>query len=375
MLATVLAETPYFIAHRNGRHFVVSLREKHQVLSTSEWNGGMSNTINYLVNHQSMESNADHQQADKVLSQSPQEYHTSVAKQLDLPAASMALLSTAANMNHIACCNHKFRNVEVHTFVTAGVQSNALRAGDQADWHAGDNGNERVAQAGTINIMVLINTPLLPGALSKAAAVISEAKSSVLTELSVPSKVSSHIATGTGTDQFAIACAQRDDVKPLVSASGHLKPGEILGTSVRDATFEALRWQNGLERSNTQSVLHAMGRFGLSEENLFSALKENLTENAYSLLENNAHSVLKEPRVVAASYAYAALLDRIQYGTLSSSIATEALRDQAANVAVGVSSKPSHWCQYWEQLPTSQDDALSLFTAAVTIGWESKWHE
>ena len=68
MLATALAETPYFIAHRTGRHFMISLREEHHVLSTSEWNGGMSNTIRYMVNHQSMESNADYHQADKVLS-------------------------------------------------------------------------------------------------------------------------------------------------------------------------------------------------------------------------------------------------------------------------------------------------------------------
>lgn len=375
MLATVLAETPNFIARRMGRHFVVSLLKGHQVLSTSEWNGGFSTSVQFLVNHQSMESNADQHQSDKILSSTSEQYHTHVTQQLDIPASSAALMSTAVSMNHIAFSVKTFRELDVYAFVTAGVHGNALCAADQADWFAGQNGNESVVQAGTINIMTLINQPLLPGALTKAAAVITEAKSSVLTELAIPSKVSSNIATGTGTDQFIIAALEQDDVKPHVSASGHLKLGELLGSSVREALLEALRWQNGLERSSTQSVLQAMGRFGLTEETLFSTLKENLTTEANALLQNNRHAVLSEPRVVAASYAYAAILDRIQYGTLSTSIANDALRDQAANLAVGVSSKTSHWCDYWQKLPTSSDDVLTLFIASIAMGWETKWHD
>ena len=352
---------------------MVSLRGEHQVLSTSEYNGGLSHSIRFLVNHQSMEPNADQGQTDKILNASSEQYHASVAKQLSLQPPSVALMSTAASMNHIACSKQTFQDLEVHAFVTAGVHSNALRAGDQANWYATEHGNKEVVQAGTINTIVLINKPLMPGALVTAAAIITEAKSSALVELAIPSSVSPHIATGTGTDQFAIASKINSNDKPLVSASGHLKLGELIGSCVRESTLEALRWQSGLERSCTQTMLQAMGRFGLSEKKLFESLKESLPVDVYSLLANNRHAVLIEPRVVAAAYAFAAILDRIQYGTLSKSISAEVLRDQAANIAVGVSSRPSLWCDYWRQLPTEAKDPLTLFIAAIALGWKTKW--
>ena len=44
-----------------------------------------------------------------------------------------------------------------------------------------------------------------------------------------------------------------------------MKLGELIGRSVRQATQEALRWQNGLEPSYTRGVFHALGRYGVKE--------------------------------------------------------------------------------------------------------------
>ena len=82
------------------------------------------------------------------------------------------------------------------------------------------------------------------------------------------------MATGTGTDQFAIASPIKSPLKTLDSASGHLKFGELIGIAVREAVIQAVSVQNGLERSDTRSVIHALGRFGLTKEDLFSRLKQ-----------------------------------------------------------------------------------------------------
>ena len=46
----------------------------------------------------------------------------------------------------------------------------------------------------------------------------------------------------------------------------------------RDATLEALRWQNGLEVSYTRGVFHALGRFGVREATLFDDIAPFLSE-------------------------------------------------------------------------------------------------
>lgn len=93
-------------------------------------------------------------------------------------------------------------------------------------------------------------------------------KSAALARLSVPSRCSPDLATGTGTDQYCVA-APRNGPRVLTSASPHVKLGELIGLAVRDATIEALRWQNGLEASDTRGVFHALGRYGLKEATFF----------------------------------------------------------------------------------------------------------
>ena len=57
---------------------------------------------------------------------------------------------------------------------------------------------------------------------------------------------------------------------PKTNAGHHAKLGELIGKSVRRATLEALRWQNGLEASHTRSVFHALQRFGFREDRFLS---------------------------------------------------------------------------------------------------------
>lgn len=372
-LATTISESPDYVVQRHERFVVVSLKTAHRVLSTSPAQGGFVETVRYLVNHQSMEASNHNARFEKIISLSAQQYHQSVADELEINASQMAMMGTAASMNHVSHVYHEYRKLRVDVLVTAGVHGNALRSGDTAQWAEGENGNERVDEVGTINTIVLINKPVLPGAMAKATMIMTEAKSSVLQELAIGSRESSHIATGTGTDQFIIASPLTDTVTALESASGHLKLGELIGTAVREATLEALRWQSSLERSSTRSVVHALGRFGLTEQYLFGELKKILPSTSYELLHDNRTSVLNEPRVVASAYAFAAVLDRLQYGTLSSILAAEVIKDQAANVAVSVSAQSDRWPDYWQTIEVASDNLVLSFVSAVAMGWQHKW--
>jgi len=98
-----------------------------------------------------------------------------------------------------------------------------------------------------------------------------------------------------------------------------------------------------------------------------------LPAKSYDLLIQNRLSVLMEPRVAAAAYAYAAVLDRVQYGTLPLAIAGEVLRDEAASVAVALSAKPAKWSEFWSEIPVSPTDRLEPFVRGLGLGWQMRW--
>jgi len=305
---------------------------------------------------------------------SREEGQAHAARMLGLEPTAVALMGTAANMNYIAIRHLEYKDLRVDAFVTAGVEGNATRAGDPAWWFEGEKGFEQVPR-GTINTIVIVNTPMTPGAQARAAMTTVEAKSAALAELAVPSGASSGVATGTGTDQFVLAAAINPLRRAMEDAGTHSKLGELIGESVRQATLEALRWQNGLERSSTRSITRALGRFGLTEKELHARLQLLLPKASYELLRQNEMSVTYEPRVAAAAFAYAAVLDRLQYGTLPPDLAGEVLRDQSASVAVALSSKPALWADYWSRIPARSNDRLQPFVTGLALGWQARWSE
>jgi hypothetical protein len=161
--------------------------------------------------------------------------------------------------------------------------------------------------------------------------------------------------------------------KAREATSPHVKLGELIGVAVRDATKEALRWQNGLEPSYGRGLFHALGRFGLSEARAHETLPRLLSEADYKLLKDNEKAVFYEPGVAAAAYAFAAVLDRIRYGTLPAGMAQESLRQQAASMAAALSAKPQQWPVYRSELQVAEADPIDLILRAVALGWKSKW--
>jgi adenosylcobinamide amidohydrolase len=374
----VLRVTPEFRLVRNGRFVVAELLAAHRVISTSPKNGGQREGLRYLVNHQSCEG-TDHRERHAEIT-GGNAYHDSSCLEIEIDPAVSATMQTAANMNYAAVVAASDLEVTVTAVVTAGVHGNAACAGDPASYRETESGWEKVLHdvppAGTINTMLLVNRALTEGALARAVITMTEAKSAALQRLAVRSLYSADFATGTGTDQYCVAATLRagDDGKEFTSTSPHSKLGELIGVATRDATLEALRWQNGLEVSSTRLLFHALGRYGVREADFLTELAPLLSERELELLKKNLQSVVFEPKVAAAAYAIAAVLDRIRAGTLPGGAARDIFRQQVATLATSLAAKPDAWPEFYGRLEDAEpEQAARGVYAAIALGWSQKW--
>jgi adenosylcobinamide amidohydrolase len=374
----VLREAAEFRLTRSGRFVVAELLAPHRVLSTSARNGGQREGLRFLVNHQSCEG-TDHRERHALIVGNA-EYHDSACEEIGIDPALAAMMQTAANMNYAAVVAASDLNVTVTAVVTAGVHGNAACAGDPASWRETETGWEKATAsapvAGTINTMLLVSHALTEGALARAVITMTEAKSAALQRLAVRSLYSADFATGTGTDQYCVAAVLRagDGGKDFTSTSPHSKLGELIGLTVRDATLEALRWQNGLEVSTTRLLFHALGRYGVNEADFLTELAPLMSERELELLKKNFQSVVYEPKVSAAAYAIAAVLDRIRGGVLPAGSARDIFRQQVATLASSLAAKPDAWPEFYAQLTdVDPGQAARGVYAGIALGWAHKW--
>lgn len=369
----VLLERETAVIRRAGRFIVVDLQVPHRALSTSVKNGGQTEHLRHLINHQSCEGKGHAERSRLIREQGQEAYHDAICAEIAVPPDESATMGTAANMSYAALVSERDEALEVTAVVTAGVQTNATCAGDPASWRETPDGIVGIAAtAGTINTILLVNQPVAPAALSRLVVTITEGKSAALQRLAVPSCYSPDLATGTGTDQFCLAAPLHG--VPLTSASPHVKLGEISGLAVRRATVEALRWQNGLEPSYTRSLFHALGRYGVIEQTIFEDLAGLLDPTDRELLRQNSKAAFYEPLVGAAAHALATVLDRVRHQTLPASVLPDAIVQQAATLAASLAAQPHRWAEFRTRLHQSgQFEPKPLVLAAIALGWTEKW--
>jgi adenosylcobinamide amidohydrolase len=372
----VLREASHCRVRRYGRFLAAELLSPHRVLSTSIKNGGQQDGIRHLVNHQSCEGK-DHKERQSVITEMGLErYHDSACGEIGLEPTAVALMGTAANMNYASIAERTADDAAVMAIVTAGVQGNAACAGDPTTWRETASGWEKIKTlpyAGTINTMLLVNQPLSQGAMASAVVTMTEAKTAALQKLSIRSLHSPDFATGTTTDQYCVAAPLTGSFT-LKSTSTGVQLGELIGIAVRDATLEALRWQNGLEVSYTRSIFHALGSYGLKEQSFFQDVAPFLDTRNLELLKANSNSVFYEPLMAAATYAAASVLDRLRAGTLPSDAAKEALRQQAATVAANLAARRDCWPEFYSDLSeVNIENPKLIILKAIALGWSAKW--
>ena len=195
---------------RNDKILIVRFTSPHRVVSTCRADGGLADDCDGMYNQQGCEPTNHMHGMPKSAVNDPAEYRRSTCEQHGLGSEKWASLGTAANMNCAAVVTECFRDLMVVAACTGGVETNAGRVGDPASVFETDTGHEKLDAPqppahGTINTMVCINKELTKGAMVRVVMTATEAKTAALQELAVNSRYSDGLATGTGTDQIAVA--------------------------------------------------------------------------------------------------------------------------------------------------------------------------
>ena len=118
--------------HRKEKILYVNFLVQHRVISTCSVNGGLRDDLEGIANHQLCEPLGHDRKGLKIISESPFGYLKSVCEKYGLSPEKIALLGTAANMNHAAVELQEYRGLQVVAISTGGVKTNAGRAGDPA---------------------------------------------------------------------------------------------------------------------------------------------------------------------------------------------------------------------------------------------------
>ena len=174
-------------------------------------------------------------------------------------------------MEHVAIETLAYKELTVTALVTGGIETNGGRVGDPATFF---KPLEKPDRAGTINIMLVLDTDLPPGTLTRALVTCTEAKTAAIQELLEGSKYSNGIATGSGTDT-TILVANSDSPLDLEGAGKHSKLGELIGRAVKSAVKKALDRQTGLNPVSQHNALRRVQRFGVDKTTLWKKYLEN----------------------------------------------------------------------------------------------------
>jgi adenosylcobinamide amidohydrolase len=380
----LLDETDHYTLRRRGRFLVAAFKRPHRVLSTCRVNGGLREDLTHVANHQSGEGVAHAARHDAGLE--PNAWHTAACAEADLPPATTALMSTAANMQCAVVARAAHAELAVQVVATAGVLGNATRAGDPAGWHEQPGDSVRVersvsdapppeAGSGTIVTLAFINQPCTPACLVKAATMVTEGKSTAVLDLRMPSLQSPGLATGTGTDQLAIA-APLETIGAWARhwAGSHNTLGELLGRATHDAVTRCLLVQNGLCAELRRTVCGALGRHGCDEAALRACAETELDPALARLFVANLLALVHDPQSAAAAYCMAESVDLARAGILHPEVVREATLNQAALLAATVAVQPERFAEFRAALGARRDAGPGALAAlAVVWGFARKW--
>ena len=136
-------------------------------------------------------------------------------------------LLTAVWLHQARAVTCRDADLTVCALITAGV-SNASAAGLSLPL---------APRPGTINLILLVDGQLTPGALVNAVQTVTEAKTAVLYDRGIQT-AEGHPATGTSTDALVIACTGRGTEQTY---AGPVTPvGYLIGRCVRECLEQAL---------------------------------------------------------------------------------------------------------------------------------------
>lgn len=370
--------------HREDKILYARFLAPHRVISTCPASGGLHDDLEYLYNHQSCEPSGHQRALHHLVSRDPLAYRRLVSAPYQLPDERCATLGTAANMHYAAIKEARFRDVTVVAACTGGVETNAGRAGDPATVYEWNGTYEKISREalvlhGTINTLLFINHELTPGAMVRTVMTATEAKTAALQELSVASRYSDGLATGTGTDQIGVA-SRLQTGGILTGAGKHCVLGELIAKTVHDAILETLTLQNALTPESQRSVVRHLERFGATSEVMIDAGAAHLTGDLARVFRQNFTVLERDPLVVAAVAALAHLRDKVIWGTLPGGCVPELWATYGAQIAAAVSGNYLQVAHYRNTLAlagytATNEHLVCLAAQAIALGFQDKWPE
>ena len=259
------------IAYRYDKSIVLVFSGRRKVLSTSLYNGGYHEDFEAVFNRDMTQGSG---MPCESFAPTYVESMKIVAERLGLAPELTSGMGTAAHMENASIVSRSYKELTVTAIVTGGVETNGGRVGDPASYY-----KTTEKKCGTINIMLVIDADLPPGILARALVTCTEAKTAALQELMAPSRYSTGLATGSGTDQ-TIVVANSESPLFFEGAGKHSKLGELIGLAVMAAVKEALKKQSGLTPAQQHDLLRRLRRFGVTEETLWQRYKEEAGTDA-----------------------------------------------------------------------------------------------
>ncbi len=309
---------------RSPDSLVLKFPGPRHVLSTSWLNGGFRRDLAAVFNHQ-VPKDFCSGSSDAV--PDIREYLAKTALLAGLDPGTSAGLMTAADMGNSVLTGGHHQDLSVSAIVTAGIDVNGCRAGDPPSYYE-ENGRFSPV-AGTINTILVINAALPEYAHVRAVMTATEAKAAALQALAAPSRYSTGIATGSGTDMIAVVTDPASPVS-LTDAGTHSVLGWLIADAVGRAVTTALERETGLSPASQMDVDVRLSRF------------RRETADTRSPPGTAGHARATDPALVAAAAACLHLADEAAWGLIPGYTAKETalriinatIRDPGAPVPV-----------------------------------------
>ena len=277
----------------------VKFNVKRNGISTSKLNGGFSNNFKSVFNHHLSQENIDYLEDHDV-----NDYLIQHCWSLNIDSNCTTGLITLAEMKKVGIVNKTYKNIDVLAITTAGVRTNAVKAGDSSSYY------EENGKFGTINTIILTNVCLGEETLLEAFMTATEAKTVALNDLKIPSQYSNGYATGTGTDGLCIFSNLESDNK-LTNAGKHSKLGELIGQAVIESVQKAVKKQVWISQKSQSNVLVRLNRFTLDINEFYATLNCDKEQFIVELQKE-----MKKQDNVAITTSVLNLIDEVECGLI-----------------------------------------------------------
>ncbi|MBQ2654557.1 MAG: adenosylcobinamide amidohydrolase [Methanobrevibacter sp.] len=292
----------------------VKFNVKRNGISTSKLNGGFSSNFKSVFNHHLSQEHIDYLENHDVC-----DYLNQHCCGLNIDSNHSTGLITLAEMKNVGIVTENYRNIDVVAITTAGVRTNAVRAGDPCAFYEEDG------KFGTINTIILTNVNLGYETLLEAFMTATEAKTVALSDLKIPSQYSNGYATGTGTDGLCIFSNLESD-NTITNAGKHSKFGELIGKCVIESIIKAVRKQVWISPKSQSNALVRLNRYNLDINEFYDSLDCDKDEFIRDLQKD-----MKKQDNVAIASSVLNLIDEIDCGLIEKEdaliLATKIIKD------------------------------------------------